>query len=167
MENESTQSTGSVEQSQATERVDLGTSIDLTSLDGVTRLAPPALVFPGQMDPTSAYRVAHDLLGRRAAKEALEVLPPALAEDPENTGLISLRAWAYMIRAQLAKAEADLRLLVERNPNDDWSLHALGRVLQRQSRHNDALPYLRLAAVMSDDFDHHAAVRDAERFATS
>ncbi len=133
-------------------------------LEGVVALTPPALVFPGQTaDPTQAYRVAYDLLGRRAAREALEVLEPALSDDPENTGLLSLRAWAYMIRVQLAKAEADLRTLVADNPSDDWALHALGRVLERQSRPAEALGYLRLAAVMSDDYDHHAAVYRVEQ----
>lgn len=134
-------------------------ALDVAELDGVSMIGAPVMVFPGQLtDETSAYRTAHDLLVRRAPREALEVLEPALAHDPTNTGLLSMRAWAYMIRVQLAKAEADLRFLVENNPSDDWALHALGRVLERQSKHAEALPFLRLAAIMSDDFDHHLAV---------
>ena len=123
----------------------------------MTDLTAPALMFPGQ-GPESAYRTAHDLLARRFPREALEVLEPALAEDPGNTGLRQLRAWAYLLRAQLQKAEAELRTLVEDDPADVWSRHALGRALERQSRYAEALPHLRLAAVMSDDYDHHAAV---------
>src|SRR5690349_16837857 len=77
--------------------------------------------------PESAYRTAYDLLARRAPKEALEVLEPALEAEPDNTGLLALRAWAYLIRAQLQRAEADLEYLVEENPSDDWAQHALGR----------------------------------------
>lgn len=143
--------------SQAVDQV-FGAETSALDLEGVSMITPPAIVFPGQlMDETNAYRTAHDLLARRAPREALEILEPALEKDPTNTGLLSMRAWAYMIRVQLAKAEADLRTLVERNPSDDWALHALGRVLERQSKHTEALPYLRLAAVMSDDFDHHLA----------
>jgi hypothetical protein len=47
----------------------------------MTDLTAPALMFPGQ-GPESAYRTAHDLLARRFPREALEVLEPALAEDP-------------------------------------------------------------------------------------
>jgi tetratricopeptide (TPR) repeat protein len=131
----------------------------------MTDLTAPALMFPGQ-GPESAYRTAHDLLARRFPREALEVLEPALADDPGNTGLRQLRAWAYLLRAQLQKAEAELRTLVEDDPADVWSRHALGRALERQSKYAEALPHLRLAAVMSDDYDHHAAVYRVERQVT-
>ena len=128
-------------------------------------LPTPPVVFPGQTAaPESAYRTAYDLLERRAAKEALEILEPALEADPDNTGLLTLRAWAYLIRVQLQRAEADLERLVAANPTDDWAQHALGRCLERQSRYADALPHLRLAAAMSGDWDHGLAVlRVAER----
>lgn len=128
-------------------------------------LKAPAIVFPGQADPASAYRVAYDLLQRRAASEALGVLEPALVDDPENTGLRMLRAWAYLIRVQLTKAEAELRILVEKNPGDDWARFALGRALERQSKFDEALPHLRLAAAMSADPEHELAVLRVERLA--
>ena len=127
-------------------------------------LPTPPVVFPGQAAPESAYRTAYDLLERRAAKEALEVLEPALEADPDNAGLLTLRAWAYLIRVQLQRAEADLERLIADNPTDDWAQHALGRCLERQGRHAEALPHLRLAAAMSGDWDHGLAVlRVAER----
>ena len=118
-------------------------------------------VRPGR--PESAYRTAYELLARRAPAEALEIVEPALAEDPRNTGLRSLRAWAYLMRAQLQKAEADLRALVEETPDDVWARHALGRVLERQSRLKEALPHLRLAAVMSGDVEREVDVLRVER----
>jgi|SRR3954471_10068211 predicted Zn-dependent protease len=126
-------------------------------------LKAPPLVFPGQAGPESAYRVALDLLERRAAREALEVLDPALEQEPRNTGLRVLRAWAYLMRAQLQRAEQELRALVEDNPDDDWARHALGRSLERQSRLSEALPHLRLAAAMSGDPEHELAVLRVER----
>ena len=120
-------------------------------------LTAPAVMFPGQ-GPESAYRIAYDLLARRFPREALEVIEPALADEPGNTGLRTLQAWAYLIRAQLQKAEAVLRELVAEDPSDAWAQHALGRALERQSRHTEALPHLRLAAVMSGEYDHEAAV---------
>lgn len=128
-------------------------------------LRAPAVIFPGQQHPESAYRVAFDLLVRRAAHEALEVLEPALVEDPQNTGLRVLRAWAYLIRVRLVHAEAELRDLVEENPDDDWIRFALGRALERQSRYDEALGHLRLAAAMSADPEHELAVLRVERLA--
>lgn len=128
----------------------------------MTDLTAPAITFPGQ-GPESAYRTAHDLLARRFPREALEVLEPALTAEPTSTGLRQLRAWAYLLRAQLRKAETELRTLVEDDPADVWSRHALGRALERQSKYTEALPHLRLAAVMSDEYDHHAAVYRVER----
>ena len=118
----------------------------------------PAVVFPGQTGHETAYQTAYDLLSRRFPKEALELIEPALAEEPGNRSLRSLRAWAYLLRAQLGRATEELQGLVEEDPSDVWARHALGRALERQSRYEDALPHLKLAAVMSDDYDHHAAV---------
>jgi len=127
-------------------------------------LSTPPVVFPDQTAPESAYRTGFDLLANRAPKEALEVLEPALEAEPDNTGLRTLRAWAYLMRAQLQRAETDLAQLVEENPADDWAQHALGRCLERQSRYAEALPHLRLAAAMGGDPDHGlAALRVEER----
>ena len=126
-------------------------------------LQAPAVVFPGQRDLGSAYRVAYDLLARRAASEALEIIEPALAAEPDNTGLRVLRAWAFLIRVQLQRAEAELTRLAEERPDDDWVRFALGRSLERQSRYAEALPHLRLAAAISGDPEHELAVHRVER----
>lgn len=130
----------------------------------VEELRVPAIVFPGQLaDPASAHQLAWELLSRRAPREALELLDPAVAQEPDNYGLRSLRAWAYLVQARLGHAEEELRWLVEANPADDWARHALGRSLERQSRYADALPHLRLAAAMSGDPEHETAVLRVER----
>jgi len=112
--------------------------------------------------PEDAYRRAWDLLADRDPRTALDLLEPALAQDPDNTGLRSLRAWAYLLRAQLGRAEDDLRVLVEHGPDDVWARHALGRALERQDRLTEALPHLRLAAAMSGDVEHEVAVLRVE-----
>ncbi|MBB6629864.1 tetratricopeptide repeat protein [Nocardioides sp. KIGAM211] len=131
--------------------------------DDSTPVTAPPVVFPGQRGPETAYRAAHDLLSRRAPREALELLEPALEKEPGNTGLRALRAWAYLIGARLTRAEDELRALVEENPDDDWARHALGRSLERQSRLKEALPHLRLAAAMTGDPEHELAVLRVER----
>lgn len=116
-------------------------------------------------DMTSAFRTGFELLEQRQAKEALEVIAPALAADPGNTSLRLLRAWAYLTRAQLTRAETELRELAEENPDDVWVRFALGRSLERQARYRDALPHMKLAAAMSGDIEHEVAVLRVERLA--
>lgn len=137
-----------------------------TAFDPREQLSAPAIVFPGQAaSHASAFRDAWDLLARRAPREALELIEPALEADPGNHGLRSLQAWAFLMRAQLGRAEEVLRGLVEDDPSDTWARHALGRALERQSRYDDALPHLRLAAVMSGDVEHEADMLRVERLA--
>lgn len=113
--------------------------------------------------PADAYHEAWRLLEERAPKEALALLDPAIEAEPDSTSLRTLRAWAYFQSAQLGRAESELSGLVEDCPTDVWARFALGRVLERQSKYADALPHLRLAAVMSGDAEHEAGVLRVER----
>lgn len=130
------------------------------------RIQAPAIVFPGATTRhEEAFRTAHELLARRAPKEALEVIEPALAQEPDNRGLRSLRAWAFLMRAQLQRAAEELTRLVAEDPADAWARHALGRAYERQSDYDAALPHLRLAAAMTGDPEHELAVLRVERLA--
>jgi tetratricopeptide (TPR) repeat protein len=113
--------------------------------------------------PVEAYRRAWQLLEEQDPRGAIALLDPAIAAEPFSTSLRTLRAWAYFQSAQLERAEAELERLVERCPTDVWARFALGRVLERQSRYADALPHLRLAAVMSGDAEHEVGVLRVER----
>lgn len=118
---------------------------------------------PAGQHPAQAYRLAWELLEAAAPLEAIALLDPAIDSEPGSTSLRTLRAWAYFKSAQLARAEDDLLMIVEESPTDVWARFALGRVLERQSRYADALPHLRLAAVMSGDAEHEASVLRVER----
>ncbi len=113
--------------------------------------------------PADAYHRAWRLLEERAPREAIALLDPAIESEPGSTSLRTLRAWAYFQSAQLQRAENELSGLVEECPTDVWARFALGRVLERQSKYADALPHLRLAAVMSGDAEHEAGVLRVER----
>ena len=113
--------------------------------------------------PADVYHRAWELLEDRAPKQALELLDPAIRQEPQSTSLRTLRAWAYFQSAQLGKAEEDLSTLVDECPTDVWARFALARALERQSRYADALPHMRLAAVMSGDPEHEAGVLRLER----
>jgi tetratricopeptide (TPR) repeat protein len=114
-------------------------------------------------NPADAFREAWQLLEERQPRRAIALLDPALEAEPGSSSLRTLRAWAYFQTAQLGRAEADLLRLVEDCPTDVWARFALGRALERQSRYEEALPHMRLAAVMSGDPEHEAAVLRVER----
>jgi tetratricopeptide (TPR) repeat protein len=124
-------------------------------------MQPP--VFDRDLHPSEAYRQAWLHLEQREPEQAIELLDPALETEPESVSLRTLRAWAYFQSARLQRAESDLVELVDRCPTDVWARFALGRVLERQSRYAEALPHLRLAAVMSGDAEHETGVLRVER----
>lgn len=117
---------------------------------------------PASGSSGSIYRAAYAHLTARDPAAALALVDPALEQSPEDRGLRSLRAWAFLMRAQLQRAEAELLTLVADDPADAWARHALGRALERQSRPSEALPHLRLAAAMTGDAVHEAVVRRVE-----
>ena len=123
------------------------------------------MTFPPVRDthPADAYHRAWDLLEERDPRQAIALLDPAIDAEPESTSLRTLRAWAYFQSAQLRRAESELCTLVDECPTDVWARFALGRVLERQSKFADALPHMRLAAVMSGDVEHEAGVLRVER----
>ena len=126
-------------------------------------LSPSYETASGEKHPAEAYQQAWALIEASAPLKAIEILDPAIEAEPASASLRTLRAWAYFKSAQLQRAETDLVLLVEASPTDVWARFALGRVLERQSRYADALPHLRLAAVMSGDAEHEAGVLRVER----
>lgn len=80
---------------------------------------------------------------------AARILAEVVAEAPDNLAASLLLARAYYHSAQLRRAEAQAREIVERYPAEEYAHLLLGRSLQRQSRHTDAVPHLRMAEAMS------------------
>ncbi|MER6039152.1 MULTISPECIES: tetratricopeptide repeat protein [unclassified Streptomyces] len=83
---------------------------------------------------------------------AARVLAGLVEEVPEQTGPRLLLARAYYHSAQLRRAEAELRIIVERDPVEHYARLMLGRTLQRQARHDEAAPHLRIAGALAGDF---------------
>ncbi|HEY3007252.1 MAG TPA: tetratricopeptide repeat protein [Micromonosporaceae bacterium] len=93
---------------------------------------------------------------------AARLLEPVVAAEPGNASARLLLARAYFRSAQLSRAEAELRALVDRYPSDHYAHHVLGRTLERLGRPGDALPHLRLAAAMSPRDEYVDALRRVE-----
>ncbi|WP_309060244.1 tetratricopeptide repeat protein [Streptomyces sp.] len=84
---------------------------------------------------------------------AARVLDGLVEEVPEQTGPRLLLARAYYHSAQLRRAEAELRVIVERDPVEHYARLMLGRTLERQGRHAEARPHLRIASALAGEFD--------------
>ncbi|MFG2515837.1 tetratricopeptide repeat protein [Streptomyces sp. NPDC048584] len=83
---------------------------------------------------------------------AARVLGGLVEEVPEQTGPRLLLARSYYHSAQLRHAEAELRVIVERDPVEHYARLMLARTLQRQGRDDEARPHLRLAAALGGEF---------------
>ena len=88
---------------------------------------------------------AHDYIA------ASRILAEVEAAAPHATATRLLLARAYYHSAQLRRAEQELRQVLERDPSEAYAHLMLGRTLQRQSRHREAVPHLRLAAAMTGE----------------
>lgn len=80
---------------------------------------------------------------------AAKILAPVSEVDPTNRTVLELLGRAYFHSAQLRRAEATFRRLVELDPVDSWAHCALARSLERQGREVEAGPHRRLHAAMS------------------
>lgn len=76
---------------------------------------------------------------------AVGLLQPLVEEFPDQAGTRLLLARAYYHSAQLRRAEAELRRVLEREPTEAYAHLMLGRTLERQSRADEAAPHLRIA----------------------
>ena len=81
--------------------------------------------------------------------EAARLLAPLAEQDPPNKSLLELLGRAYFHSAQLRRAEATFRALIDLDPCDDWAHIALARALERQARDDEANRHRRLHSAMA------------------
>ena len=105
-----------------------------------------------------AFRRAEALLAERRPLEALRELRIVLEAAPDQVGVQLLAGRAYLGSAQLGRAEAAFRRVLELDPSDHYARFALGRTLQRQSRLTEALTQLRMAAAMNPSPEYQEAL---------
>lgn len=96
------------------------------------------------------YERAHLFFDAGDHAGAATILAGVTQEAPEHTAALELLARAYYHSAQLTRAEESARALVEREPDNAYAHLVLARSLERQHRRDEAMPHLRMAAVMSD-----------------
>ncbi|MGW0765826.1 tetratricopeptide repeat protein [Streptomyces sp. NPDC002676] len=102
--------------------------------------------------PAERWERAQQFFDAKDYSDAAKVLVGLVEEVPEQTGPRLLLARAYYHSAQLRRAEAELRVIVERDPVEHYAQLMLGRTLQRQARHEEAERHLRIASALAGDF---------------
>jgi Flp pilus assembly protein TadD len=93
-----------------------------------------------------AFRQGELFLRAGQPAEAARLVAPVVEAEPGSNSALELYARALSGSAQLEKAEAAFRLLVERRPDDGWAHFALARTLERQGK--DGAEERRIAAAL-------------------
>jgi predicted Zn-dependent protease len=107
---------------------------------------------PHEETTAERWQRAQLLFEARDYISAAKLLAEVVGEVPEQTGPRLLLARAYYHSAQLRRAEEQLREVIDRDPVEHYAHLMLGRTLQRQGRHDEAAPWLRMAAAFSGEF---------------
>jgi tetratricopeptide (TPR) repeat protein len=116
-------------------------------------------------EPTAyeLFRLAEQYLADGHPRTAISTLERLDAADLAAPAAQRLLALAYYRFAALGRAREVVERLVAADPSDAESAHLLGRILTRQGRHDEARPWLRLAAVLDPRDEHVARADDAVR----
>jgi Flp pilus assembly protein TadD len=109
------------------------------------------------------FRTAQTLLAKGAPLHALTELEPLLREQPRSRSVLELAARAYFKSAQLGRAEQAFARLVELDPTDSYARFALGRSVERQSRHAEAAGHYRVACALDPRDDYREALERVQR----
>ncbi|WP_405889100.1 tetratricopeptide repeat protein [Streptomyces sp. NBC_01136] len=106
---------------------------------------------PHEETTVERWERARALFEARDYNGAAKLLAVVVEEAPEQTGPRLLLARAYYHSAQLRRAEEQLRIVIDRDPVEHYAHLMLGRTLERQARHEEAAPWLRMAAAFSGE----------------
>jgi tetratricopeptide (TPR) repeat protein len=82
--------------------------------------------------------------------------------EPTSAALWFVLAKAYFASSRLGRAETAFERVVELDPTDDQARFGIGRALERQSRHAEALAQYRIAFALSPEADYADALRRVE-----
>jgi Tfp pilus assembly protein PilF len=103
------------------------------------------------MTTSERWERAQHLFDAKDYVEAAKLLTEVVAETPDQTGPRLLLARAYYHSAQLRRAEEHLREVINHDPVEHYAHLMLARTLQRQGRHTEATPWLRMATALSPE----------------
>lgn len=110
------------------------------------------MTYYGHGTAAERWERARQFFDAKEYATAALILADLADEVPEQVAPRLLLARAYYHSAQLLRAEAELRTVIDLDPVEQYARLLLGRTLERQGRDADAAPHLRMAAALSGDF---------------
>ncbi len=97
------------------------------------------------------------------AAQATVALEKAKKLEPDKTSIREALGIAYFRLQRWDEAETEFRALLELSPTEDYAHYALGRVLEKQGRIQEANGHYKLAASLSPGTPHYESrIRDLE-----
>ncbi|MEU2870621.1 tetratricopeptide repeat protein [Streptomyces olivoreticuli] len=117
-----------------------------------TPFSPTAAVPASPHPLADEYERAHLFFEAKDYAEAARILVPVVEAEPAHLAARLLLARSYYHSAQLNRAEAEARRVLDRAPAEAYAHLLLGRTLERQNRDDEAAPHLRLAAAMNGEY---------------
>jgi Flp pilus assembly protein TadD len=95
--------------------------------------------------------------------QATVSLEKAKKREPNKASIREALGIAYFRLQRWDEAEAEFRALLEIQPTEDYAHYALGRVLEKQGRDQEANGHYKLASSMSPGTAHYESrIRDLE-----
>lgn len=98
------------------------------------------------------YAMGVQAFEARRYKDAIEHFEAVLGDAPSNANVREYLCRAHYHRASLKAAEREAREILSADPTNEYVVLLLARILERQSRHDEAARVRRrLAALTGDD----------------
>jgi Flp pilus assembly protein TadD len=95
--------------------------------------------------------------------QATVSLEKAKKREPDKASIREALGIAYFRLQRWDEAETEFRALLDLSPTEDYAHYALGRVLEKQGRVQEANGHYKLAASLSPGTAHYEArIRDLE-----
>ena len=95
--------------------------------------------------------------------QATVPLEKAKRSEPDKASIREALGIAYFRLQRWDEAEAEFRALLELQPTEDYAHYALGRVLEKQGRDQEANGHYKLASSMSPGTAHYESrIRDLD-----
>jgi Flp pilus assembly protein TadD len=95
--------------------------------------------------------------------QATVALEKAKKREPDKASIREALGIAYFRIRRWDEAEAEFRALLELSPTNDYAHYALGRVLEKQGRVQEANGHYKLANSLSPGTPHYASrIRDLD-----
>jgi Flp pilus assembly protein TadD len=114
-------------------------------------------------DTYDLFQQGRDHLRKGMPAQATVSLEKAKKREPDKASIREALGIAYFRLQRWDEAETEFRALLELSPTEDYAHYALGRVLEKQGRVQEANGHYKLAASLSPGTAHYEArIRDLE-----